>query len=1004
MASPSSILAGKATIFLGLEDNQLKAGLNKSSSMLSNFASSASSLFQNLTFAHYALSNVVRPIVDVYAQFDDQMRLTKAVTGATGDQFQLLTDRAKQLGRDTAFTASEVASGMTALGRMGFTTDEIDKSISSVMDLSRATGTDLAQSADIAANSLRMFKLESSEMSHVADVLTAAANGAAQTLPDLFEALKMAGPQAATANESITDVAGAIGIMANVGIKGSLAGTALRRAYVNMANPKIQDFLKQYNIQTVDATGNLRKMKDIIMDVGRVMQSMGTAEKMSFAEEVFDMRGSFVGLSLGGNVEGMQEFIAKLEQAEGVAAKTAAEMESGMGGAIRLMTSAMEGLVIAIGETINDLIVFGAGFAENVTRNIVKFIEATPGIARVIAGIGVAVIPAIAGLIALAVGMKAAALASGLLQTAIHGVQTALTVLSSHPIIAILTVAAAAIALHVARLRIMAAEIENTKNKQAQLNRELHQQGAQNTQAQTNAVLATGDFDRLAELAELSRQQRLTNAELLEADALIQRLEPYGSSYYAQLDAVAGSLTLAADAQRRFNATANATQLPGLEAERDKILEIVKAIEAERDATIKRNGVRAVMRNQVAQEQAQVRIDEQMAKVNELKLRIDELKKPIPLDVQPPKDMPPSIADLENAAKTLAELETKMADAGKTDAQRKEDELQRQNALYQEQIDLLAGVAKAKAAQSQQAISELKDRQKDAFQSPEERKAAIDDATAKLDAAKERKTEAGRDVAGWQRWQQEGNELFDPAKLQEGQLQLFLAEEEVNKLQASLDKLNASETTADIQLKIDAEAAKLSEADAEIEALQKRLEDYEALADVARRKEATGIMADVAKRDEERNAAAEDENWRAGIDSIFKTSSIADAIDQATQKLNAERDNEAKIRSELDVANANNDTDAMRTLVASLQQSQERQGFIDKKIRDAGGAQQEAEKTGSTLAAGALAGFVTTDVMAMLGGGTGGPEEETAKNTRVMAENIAVMIDVIRTRKPAAFA
>ena len=155
-----------------------------------------------------AKQNIISPVIDIYSKFDDQMRLTKAVTGATGEQFQKLTERAKQLGRDTAFTAAEVASGMTSLGRMGFSSDEIDKSIDSVMDLSRATGTDLAQSADIAANSMRIFGLESTQMSHVADILTATANGSAQTLTDLFEALKM-------------------------------AGTVLRRAYINIFSPHL---------------------------------------------------------------------------------------------------------------------------------------------------------------------------------------------------------------------------------------------------------------------------------------------------------------------------------------------------------------------------------------------------------------------------------------------------------------------------------------------------------------------------------------------------------------------------------------------------------------------------------------------------------------------------------------------------------------------------------------------------------------------------------------------
>ena len=210
---------------------------------MTEFAEKTAVLFQNIVNVQRIFQNIISPVIDIYSKFDDQMRLTKAVTGATGEQFQKLTERAKQLGRDTAFTAAEVASGMTSLGRMGFSSDEIDKSIDSVMDLSRATGTDLAQSADIAANSMRIFGLESTQMSHVADILTATANGSAQTLTDLFEALKMAGPQAAVARESLTDVSAAIGVMANVGIKGSMAGTALRRTYINIFSPYPWDIL-----------------------------------------------------------------------------------------------------------------------------------------------------------------------------------------------------------------------------------------------------------------------------------------------------------------------------------------------------------------------------------------------------------------------------------------------------------------------------------------------------------------------------------------------------------------------------------------------------------------------------------------------------------------------------------------------------------------------------------------------------------------------------------------
>ena len=98
-----------------------------------------------------------------------------------------------------------------------------------------------------------------------------------------------------------------------LGIKGSLAGTALRKSFSQFAKVKVQDQLKAVGVETVDANGNLRKMADIMADVGRVMNSLPTAERIAFAEDIFDIRGSLAGLSLGGNTKDFDAFIAKLQ-------------------------------------------------------------------------------------------------------------------------------------------------------------------------------------------------------------------------------------------------------------------------------------------------------------------------------------------------------------------------------------------------------------------------------------------------------------------------------------------------------------------------------------------------------------------------------------------------------------------------------------------------------------------------------------------------------------------
>ena len=97
---------------------------------------------------------------------------------------------------------------------------------------------------------MRVFGIETSKMSNVADILTATANGSAQTLSDLAEGLKMAGPQAAAAKDNIVNVSGALGVLANMGIKGSLAGTALRKAYSQFAKTKVQDKLKAISLNS----------------------------------------------------------------------------------------------------------------------------------------------------------------------------------------------------------------------------------------------------------------------------------------------------------------------------------------------------------------------------------------------------------------------------------------------------------------------------------------------------------------------------------------------------------------------------------------------------------------------------------------------------------------------------------------------------------------------------------------------------------------------------------
>lgn len=413
-----NVRAGRAFVELMLDQTKLERGLKSAQAKLRNFGNSMMGVGQNMVTVATLAAAPLAYATKTFADFDDQMRMLKAVTGATEQQFKSLTEVAERLGRTTSFTAKQVAEGMTALGRMGFSPKEIEAAIPAVLNLSRATGTELSEAAEIAANNMRVFGIESSKMSSVADILTATANGSAQTLTDLAEDLKMAGPQAAAADDSITNVSAALGVLANMGIKGSLAGTALRKAYSQFANTKIQAKLKAMGIATTDANGNLRSMPEIMTEVAKAMASMPTAQRLGFAEEIFDLRGSLAGLQLGGNIDQLEEFIKKLQTVNGTAAQTAEEMDSGIGGAFRIFMSAVEGCQIAIGRIIGEALGPYIKRMSDVLTKVAEWIAAHKSVVITAAKVIVGLLAAGAVLITLGLAFKAAAFAVGTLSTA----------------------------------------------------------------------------------------------------------------------------------------------------------------------------------------------------------------------------------------------------------------------------------------------------------------------------------------------------------------------------------------------------------------------------------------------------------------------------------------------------------------------------------------------------------------------------------------------------------
>jgi len=143
MSATGTVKAGRAYVEILADQTKLEQGLKKAQKKLKDFGSSLTNLGKSMLGIAVAAGAPLAIATKTFASFDDEMRMVKAVSGATADEFASLTATAEKLGRETSFTAKQVAEGMTAMGRMGFNAKEIENAIPAVLNLSRATGTEL---------------------------------------------------------------------------------------------------------------------------------------------------------------------------------------------------------------------------------------------------------------------------------------------------------------------------------------------------------------------------------------------------------------------------------------------------------------------------------------------------------------------------------------------------------------------------------------------------------------------------------------------------------------------------------------------------------------------------------------------------------------------------------------------------------------------------------------------------------------------------------------------
>ena len=361
--------------------------------------------------------------------FDEEMSRVQALTRLDKGDSQLaaLRAQAKKLGAETAFTTRDAASGQAFLAMAGFKPQSIQAALPGVLNMALAGGMDLGESADIGSNILSQFTLPAGEMDRVSDVLTAAFTRTNTDLRSLGDTMKYAGPVASKLGISLEEAAGMAGILANNGLRGSDAGTAMRSSLARLASPTAgaAKALKQLGVSVSDASGKMRPVETILLDLYKATKKYGQVDQVGFFKDIAGEE-AFVGLQTlvaGAGSGELQKLVRELKGAGGEASAVAKKMADNLSGDLKNLDSAWEGFRIQIEETID-------GPLRKLTQNLSDVITAASEWVKTNPRLAQTLLLVMGGALALTVAIGALSLAVGILIGPLAKLQLGFTLLT----------------------------------------------------------------------------------------------------------------------------------------------------------------------------------------------------------------------------------------------------------------------------------------------------------------------------------------------------------------------------------------------------------------------------------------------------------------------------------------------------------------------------------------------------------------------------------------------
>ena len=289
--------------------------------------------------------------VKVGSDFEAGMSQVAAISGATGDELERLSDLAEEMGRSTKFSATESAEAMNYMAMAGWNTEQILGGLEGVMMLAAASGESLASVSDIATDSLTAFGMSAEESSDFADLLAQTSTSANVTVGEMGETFKYAAPLFGAMGYSAEDAALAIGLMGDAGIKGSQAGTSLRGALVSLADPSeaAGNALDELGISITDSNGDMLPFIQVMDNLRGAFGGLTEQQQAQYASTIFGrnaMSGMLAVINAG--EEEYNNLAEATRDYNGAASEMADIMQDNLQGQLTRLKAALEGLGIQI--------------------------------------------------------------------------------------------------------------------------------------------------------------------------------------------------------------------------------------------------------------------------------------------------------------------------------------------------------------------------------------------------------------------------------------------------------------------------------------------------------------------------------------------------------------------------------------------------------------------------------------------------------------------------------